>query len=104
MQSVAAIKAAVAAKDKQEKKPGKKETKWRTATEEGLGDVGLEEAMEDTETDQTTMATKRQLRQLLHPRCKLRWRYMQNHTASRLSQEGNAAAQDRRKRKRWRNS
>ena len=51
---VAAIKAA-AAKAKQQRKSGKKETKWRRATNEGLGDVNLEEAMEDTETDQTTM-------------------------------------------------
>ena len=54
MQLVAAIKAVAAAKAKQERKTGKKETKWRRATEEGLGDVDLEEVMEDTETDQTT--------------------------------------------------
>ena len=52
-QSIAAIKAAAAAKDNPQKKSGKKETKWRRATEEGLGDVDLEEAMEDTETDRT---------------------------------------------------
>ena len=58
MQSVAAIKA-TAAKAKQERKAGKKESKWRRATEEGLGDVNLEEFMEDTETDRmtTTMTT-----------------------------------------------
>ena len=56
-QSVVAIKAAVAAKAKQQRKSGKKETKWRRATDEGLGDVGLEEAMEAMETDQMTMTT-----------------------------------------------
>ena len=57
MQSVVAIKA-VAAKDKPEKKSGKKEIKWRRATDEGLGDFDLEEATEDTETDQMMTTTR----------------------------------------------
>ena len=55
-QSVAAIRA-VPAKDKPEKKSGK-EIKWRRATDKGLGEFDLEEAMEDTETDQTTTTTR----------------------------------------------
>ena len=54
-QSVAAIKkAAVAAKIKQQEKLWKEGTKWRRATEQGLGDVDLEEAMEDTVSKTTT--------------------------------------------------
>ena len=47
----------MAAKDNPKKKAWKKEVKWRRATEEGLGDVDLEEAMEDTETEQMTITT-----------------------------------------------
>ena len=57
MQSVAAIKVA-AAKDKPQKKSGKKEMKWRRATDKGLGDFDLQEAMEDTETGQTMTTTR----------------------------------------------
>ena len=57
-QSVAAIKkAAVAAKIKQQEKLWKEVTKWRRATEEGLGDVDLQEAMEDMETGKTVPKT-----------------------------------------------
>ena len=57
-QSVAAIKKAVAAaKIKQQEKLLKEMTKWRRATEEGLGDIDLEEAMEDTEMGKTVPKT-----------------------------------------------
>ena len=57
-QSVAAIeKAATAAKIKQQEKLLKETTKWRRATKEGLGDIDLEEAMEDTETGKTVPKT-----------------------------------------------
>ena len=51
---VAAIKkAAAAAKIKQQEKLLKETMKWRRATEEGLGDIDLEEAMEDMEMGKT---------------------------------------------------
>ena len=65
-QSISALKKAAAeAKVKGAKnEDGKKATKWRRATEEGLGDVDLEEAMERTEnpkkmaTDTSTTAAE----------------------------------------------
>ena len=47
----------MAAKIKQQEELWKEATKWRRATQEGLGDVDLEEAMEDTETGKTVPKT-----------------------------------------------
>ena len=64
-QSIIALKKAAAeAKVKEQKRRWDEATKWRRATEEGLGDVDLEEAMERTEnpkkaaTDTSTMAAE----------------------------------------------
>ena len=47
----------MAAKIKQQEKLLKETRKWRRVTEEGLGDIDLEEAMEDTETGKTVPKT-----------------------------------------------